>query len=115
MLPCPPDSDLSSFLVGPQTEPLAKHVRDCAECQTRLDAMSDDGELRRWALTARGAAEPALRQVLAAWRDAPPKFTSGDTAEHGATERVAVRLEPGTRIGSYVLEHEPGRGGMGVV
>ena len=83
MLPCPPDSDLSSFLVGPQTEPLAKHVRDCAECQTRLDAMSDDGELRRWALTARGAAEPALRQVLAAWRDAPPKFTSGDTAEHG--------------------------------
>jgi hypothetical protein len=49
---CPTRDDLEQFVTervrGSAAETLREHVRACPRCQSELDALSDDPELRRW-------------------------------------------------------------------
>jgi serine/threonine protein kinase/tetratricopeptide (TPR) repeat protein len=93
---CPSHAELAGWLEGAgPVDGLAEHVASCAHCQTILDQLSDDPELR------------IMAHALSAF----------ETDEDGCTlprEGLGRRGKP-DRIGPYRLVAEIGHGGMGVV
>jgi tetratricopeptide (TPR) repeat protein len=99
-------------------QPVTQHVRQCAACQTLLDQLSDDAELRQWAAVGQppageGSAEPGLARLqgdLISGDRTPEEFTFVDVAVGGPWEGSL----PGS-VGRYQLGEEIARGGMGAV
>lgn len=129
---CPPPEDLMALLAetldGPAAATVPTHVRACARCQARLDALSDDPELRRWAAEAGGSGpdshlgqdEKRLIDRLRAGVATGPARDEEATEGAGPCGRYSF-LGPPRRegdlgvLGGYSIRRELGRGGMGIV
>jgi eukaryotic-like serine/threonine-protein kinase len=123
---CPTPGDLVGLLTetldGAAAESVPPHVRGCARCQARLDALSDDPELRGWADSSERSGEGRW-----AGRDVDRLIgrlrvtMSGRPGRDGDPPGRFSFLGPPSRdgdlgvIGGYAVSRELGRGGMGIV
>jgi tetratricopeptide (TPR) repeat protein len=126
---CPTRDELDRLLAdtisGSASEGLRAHVRECAACQDRLEALSDDAELHAWLehhIDDSGAkTERWLNAVKVALRESASDAAARTTLD---AEHIAARcafLDPPRREGDlgtldgYPVRAELGRGGMGIV
>jgi tetratricopeptide (TPR) repeat protein/tRNA A-37 threonylcarbamoyl transferase component Bud32 len=126
---CPSSESLENFLAGGLAEAAADsiraHLHDCARCQTLLDQLSDDPELRQWlsrahALGSESDEGPALRKALDDLHHTPTESVAEDTLPVAPGSPLCF-LEPPIQegdlgmLGPYRVQAELGRGGMGIV
>lgn len=129
MASCPPSETLEQLLAGQLAEPAANslraHLPGCSLCQTLLDHLSDDAELRDWrtqarSLRAESATDAALVPLLAGLRMLPLGRPRPDGAVKAGSD-LSLFLAPPQQegdlgsLGPYAVQAELGRGGMGIV
>ena len=117
MNPCPSLEELELFLSGSDPGEVGLHLRGCARCQESADRLVGDESLRP---TPGSSAEAlgdwtdraAIAPILEALGVGRPTRTTLEPASPG---RPPLDLGELASLGSYDLEGEIGRGGMGVV
>ena len=122
---CPSDEELERFLAGDDFGAVGLHLRECPRCQESLDRLSDDDDLRptttlsgriplglgRFHRAARRSSRPCASRVLL---DRCPR-TRRQRDAYGGRRMVASSISTPGRLGTYDIEAEIGRGGMGAV
>jgi formylglycine-generating enzyme required for sulfatase activity/tRNA A-37 threonylcarbamoyl transferase component Bud32 len=114
------------LIVGADAAAYREHVGQCAECQSTLDRLSDDTELVAWKPAGRLdadalAAEPGLMRLLTSLHDSTYEELIGrETAAERSDQSLwflaaAERAGDVGSLGTYRVEAELGRGGMGIV
>jgi hypothetical protein len=71
--------------------PLRQHVRSCARCQTQLDTLTDDPELKRWLGGQRpkdDQEDAAIARALGSAFPTPDRFETPGMASDGRAGRV---------------------------
>ena len=137
------NSLLAGGLSGEQEQQMSDHLDRCVECRDRLErAAAGDRTLRDVARNLRGSREltDSVKRVIQKCSSDPSILLgggivdpSGDSAvltdqlldtglqptranrQHTLPTTPAFTVKPGSRLGSYVILEEIGRGGMGVV
>lgn len=120
MPPCPTNETLMQVLAGQGTNDWHDHIARCTRCQSVLDRAADDPELRSWHHDKLNA---SVAVDVARFLDRIQSQTPGAFACTNANYEAAGYpfLNPASRpndigiLGSYHIERELGRGGMGVV
>jgi WD40 repeat protein/tetratricopeptide (TPR) repeat protein/tRNA A-37 threonylcarbamoyl transferase component Bud32 len=92
---CPTTEILSQLLAGDLDETAAQsvdaHVRECSSCQSTLDRLSDDTELRQWAaLSQPPTPQPCEEQALARLLGNALPGTGADSARTPGTVTFSV-------------------------
>ncbi len=128
-MPCPDLHTIKAFLNGDDSlaQQHSRHIRHCLACQTQLDRLAEDPELRSWRDSLAAAhsnkqsdkQSDACRQLVERLR---AKETQADpTHAHLATpvsevDVLAFRtLASGSMVDHFRIVKEIGRGGMSVV
>jgi serine/threonine protein kinase len=119
MTPCPDREQLELLLedrlTGAARNELEMHVEDCDSCQRMLELLT---RLTLWGLRRRDGGDPSHTDTASDLIG--PDSEIDDEAAPGPLSALSAD-EPGAvadglrRLGGYRIEHELGRGGMGVV
>jgi serine/threonine protein kinase len=131
---CPDPRTLSLLIVDSTTfvdaQKLWNHLETCNHCQTTLDRLSDDQELKKWRRTSSSGNEgnedsEAIAELLErlAWRDSNTDDSSAIASadENGIDHRIIDSFEPSPVPGelgildTYRIKRILGHGGMAMV
>ena len=103
---------LQQFVNGSpvDAEGIEAHVAGCARCRSELDQLSDNSELRRFVPRALSLSDESTSTIVP-WILAQIESAAECVSRDGALSTYGA----GSLLGSYRIEKEIGRGGMGVV
>ena len=110
---CPSDEELSGFLSGNDSGVIGRHLRGCHPCQEAVDRIIEVGKLQPIAVLLANRKrdrieDPKLISIINSLRDESPSSLVRDPQRDFQRPKI-------DRIGSYDVEEEIGRGGMGIV
>jgi hypothetical protein len=92
---CPQSKELEELLANsdsedPSAKALWRHLESCQSCQTELDRLSDDVELKRWRLgkvSGRGLEDEFATRDIPACRDMVARLANMDTSVDSGSQR----------------------------
>jgi serine/threonine protein kinase len=114
---CPDVDILEQFLSGASAEEgaIEVHVAACPTCRTLLDDLSDNPDLRRWVPHALSLGSEITPQTIVLRILADLESSADPVSRDEVRPGNNLACQAGSLVGSYRIEQEIGRGGMGMV
>ncbi len=130
---CPATSDLEKLLDGGplagSSSAICNHISDCVHCQSELDRLCGDSELKPWRTSSSFAASVSTNRLFREALDQAAKLNTDIESQadnstlpmNSVDPLIALNLKPSEfvgdlgQIGQYRILREIGRGGAAIV